>query len=176
MTGNPRVRGDLRAERGAGVVRIEDTYDTDAPDLWSAITDPDRLARWWGRVEGDRRPGGELRLFVESAQVESTGHIELCDPPRRLRVTSRETDESRGPDAPPFDSVIDVTLIPAGDRTTLVVEISGLPLTKAAYYGAGWQIHTENLAAYVAGRPPAPEEPRFGELVPPYLEMAARLG
>ncbi|WP_344151009.1 SRPBCC domain-containing protein [Nocardioides koreensis] len=30
-------------------------------DLWSALTDPSRLARWLGEVEGDLRPGGELR-------------------------------------------------------------------------------------------------------------------
>ena len=27
-----------------------------------------------------------------------------------------------------------------------------MPLDKIAFYGAGWQIHAENLAAYLAGR------------------------
>src|SRR3954469_8218534 len=89
-----RVLGRLGAADGTGVVRIEDRYDTGIDDLWSAVTDPERLARWWGRVEGDLRPGGAVRLFVESAGLQSTGRIEDCEPPRRLRVTSRETDES----------------------------------------------------------------------------------
>jgi uncharacterized protein YndB with AHSA1/START domain len=41
-----RVLGSLRSADGKGVVRIEDRYDTDIDDLWSAITSPDRLARW----------------------------------------------------------------------------------------------------------------------------------
>jgi uncharacterized protein YndB with AHSA1/START domain len=39
-----------------GVVRIEDRYATDINDLLSALTDPERLARWHGQVEGDLRP------------------------------------------------------------------------------------------------------------------------
>jgi len=54
-----RILGRLRAADGQGVVRIEDRYDTGIDDLWSAIVDPDRLARWYGRVEGDLRLGAE---------------------------------------------------------------------------------------------------------------------
>jgi uncharacterized protein YndB with AHSA1/START domain len=48
-----RILGSLRSADGAGIVRIEDRYDTDIDDLWSAITDPDRLARWFGEVDGE---------------------------------------------------------------------------------------------------------------------------
>jgi uncharacterized protein YndB with AHSA1/START domain len=48
-----RILGSLRSADGAGVVRIEDRYDTDIDDLWSAITEPVRLARWHGQIEGD---------------------------------------------------------------------------------------------------------------------------
>ena len=75
-------------------MRIEDRYDTDIDDLWSALTDPGRLARWYGQVEGDLRPGGAFRLYVEDAGWDVTGRVEACEPPRRLRVTTRETDES----------------------------------------------------------------------------------
>jgi uncharacterized protein YndB with AHSA1/START domain len=174
-----RVLGRLRSADGAGVVRIEDRYDTDVDDLWSAVTQPERLARWWGRVSGDLRPGGEIRLFVEAAGLESTGRVETCEPPRRFRVTSRESAESwaaGSPDAPPpFDTVFDVTLTPAGDQTVLVIEISGLPLDKVAFYGAGWQIHAENLAGYVTGNERGDPEARWAALVPPYQELAAHL-
>ena len=36
-----RILGSLRSAEGVSVVRIEDRYDTDIDDLWSAITDPD---------------------------------------------------------------------------------------------------------------------------------------
>ena len=90
-----RILGSLRsADDGNGIVRVEDRYDTDIDDLWSALTDPGRLARWYGQVEGDLRPGGEFRLYIESADLEGTGRVEACEPPRRLLVTTRETDES----------------------------------------------------------------------------------
>ena len=62
-----RILGSLRSADGKGIVRIEDRYDTDIDDLWSALTDPDRLARWYGEVEGDLRLGGEFRCAPSPA-------------------------------------------------------------------------------------------------------------
>ena len=175
--GHGRILGSLRSQGGAGVVRIEDRYDTDIDDLWAAITDPSRLARWHGQVEGDLRPGGEFRIFLESDDWEGTGRIETCEPPRRFRVTTRESEASwrKGQGAPPFDEVVDVQLTPDGDQTLLVVEVRGLPLDRIAAYGAGWQIHAENLAAHVAGREGVDGEARWGELVPSYQDLAANI-
>ena len=159
-------------------MRIEDRYDTDVDDLWSALTDPGRLARWYGQVEGDLRPGGEFRLYIESADLEGAGRVEACEPPRRLLVTTRETDESwrKGRGAPPYDEAIEATLTADGDQTVLVIEVRGMPLDRVAFYGAGWQIHAENLAAYLAGRERGDSEARWGELVPPYQDLAAGIG
>jgi uncharacterized protein YndB with AHSA1/START domain len=182
MTGNARpgtrILGSLRSADGNGVVRIEDRYDTDIDDLWSALTDPRRLARWYGQVEGDLRLGGEFRLHIESADMDSTGRVEACEPPRRLRVTTRETDESylRGKGVPPYDEAIEATLTADGSQTILVIEVRGMPLDKIAFYGAGWQIHAENLAAYLAGRERGDSEARWDELVPPYQDLAASIG
>jgi uncharacterized protein YndB with AHSA1/START domain len=181
MTGSARadnrILGSLRSAHGKGVVRIEDRYDTDIDDLWSALTNPDRLARWHGKVEGDLRPGGQFRLYVEDADLNATGRVEECEPPRRLRVTTRETDESylRGSGVPPFDETLEATLTAAGDQTILVIEVHGMPLDKIAFYGAGWQIHAENLAAYLAERERGDTEARWDELVPPYQDLAANI-
>ena len=51
-----------------------------------------------------------------------------------------------------------------------------MPLDKIAFYGAGWQIHAENLAAYLAGRERGDTEARWAELVPPYQDLAANIG
>jgi len=182
MTGNARpgtrILGSLRSADGKGVVRIEDRYDTDIDDLWSAITDPARLARWHGQVEGDLRPGGEFRVYVEADDIETIGRVEACEPPRRLLVTSRETEESyrKGQGVPPFDEITEVTLTSDGAQTILVLEVQGMPLDKVAFYGAGWQIHAENLAAYLAGHEAGDAETRWGELVPPYQDLAAGIG
>ena len=48
-----------------------------------------------------------------------------------------------------------------------------MPLDKIAFYGAGWQIHVENLAAHLAGRERGDNEARWDELVPAYQALAA---
>jgi uncharacterized protein YndB with AHSA1/START domain len=173
-----RILGSLRSAEGKGVVRIEDRYRADIDDLWSALTDPGRLARWYGQVEGDLRPGGQFRVYIESDDIDSTGRIEACEPPRRLLVMTRETEESwrKGSGAPPFDETVEVTLAADGDQTVMVLEVRGIPLDKIAFYGAGNQIHAEQLAAYLAGREPGDAEARWDELVPPYQDLAANIG
>jgi len=173
-----RILGSLRSADGAGVVRIEDRFGTGIGDLWSALTDPRRLARWYGQVEGDLRPGGEFRLHVESADIDATGRVEACDPPQRLLVMNRETDESylRGKGVPPYDEAIEARLTADGDQTILVIEIRGMPLDTIAFYGTGWQIHAEELAAYLAGRAQGDAGARWAELVPLYQDLAASIG
>jgi hypothetical protein len=38
--GGGRILGSLRSADGKGIVRMEDRFDTDIDDLWSALTDP----------------------------------------------------------------------------------------------------------------------------------------
>ncbi len=179
MSSNPRtgdrIVGSLRAADGMGVVRIEDRYPTDAGDLWNALTDPRRLARWYGEVDGDLRTAGRFRVHLDGAGVDANGTVQVCDPPQRLRVVTRETEESRlrGGGAPAFDQTIEATLHAEGEETVLVIEIRGLPLDKLAAYGAGWQIHAENLASHVDGREPDDPARRWGLLGPVYRELAA---
>lgn len=176
-SGSDRVLGSLRAEDGTGSVRVEDRLDAKLDDVWSALTDPARLARWYGQINGDLRAGGEFSLYIESDGWKGTGTVETCDPPHRLRVTTRESDASfeSGQGVAPFDEVIEATLSSDGDDTVLVVEVRGLPLDKIAYYGVGWQIHVESLARYLAGGQRGDTEPRWDDLIPPYLELAAGL-
>jgi uncharacterized protein YndB with AHSA1/START domain len=179
MTGNPtaRIIGVLRSMDGTGVVRIEDRYDTDPFDLWAALTEPARLARWYGEVSGDLTLGGAFRTYLAGPDLENIGQVDVCDAPRQLRVTLRETDESyaRGEGPAPHVTSIEVTLTPAEDKTDLVIEVRGLPLKKIAAYGAGWQIHAENLAAHVTGQDRADTAARWGELQPSYNDLAADL-
>jgi uncharacterized protein YndB with AHSA1/START domain len=45
-----QLLGSLQAEEGKGIVRMEDRVDARAADVWSALTDPDRLASWLGEA------------------------------------------------------------------------------------------------------------------------------
>jgi uncharacterized protein YndB with AHSA1/START domain len=158
--------GSLRAANGKAVVRMEDSFDTDIDDLWSAITDPERLARWIGRVEGDLRLGGEFRASFTSTW-EGPGRVDVCDPPHRLRVIM---DPGRDD-----ETVLEAELSSDGDGTRLVVEERGLPIGAAAAFGAGWQAHIEDLAAHLAGQPQGHWRTRWAQLKPAYLDQQRAL-
>lgn len=171
------ILGSLRAENGKGIVRVEDHFDAPIDDMWSAITDPRRLADWHSEVEGDLRPGGTFRIYVAADDWEGEGRVDFCDPPRRLVITTRESEESfrKGQGVPPFDTRVEASLHAHGEGTALVVEVSGLPLEPLPYFGVGWQIHVEKLGAYLAGRELGDTEPRWDELIPAYQALAAAL-
>jgi uncharacterized protein YndB with AHSA1/START domain len=57
MAGDASVLGRLHSLDGEGVVRMEDRLDAGIDDLWGALTDPDRLAHWFGEVEGELSQG-----------------------------------------------------------------------------------------------------------------------
>jgi len=168
MTSNARILGSLRSAGGKGIVHIEDRFGTGIEDLWQALTDPERLARWYGDLEADLRPGGEYHIRVHASGWDGTGRIEACEPPRRLVVTGKDPDE-------PFEEVTEVTLTADGGQTLLVIEQQGLPLDQLAAYGAGLQLHVEDLTAHLAGRGRAGQA-RWGELMPAYKDLASGLG
>jgi uncharacterized protein YndB with AHSA1/START domain len=165
--GGGRILGSLRSADGKGIVRMEDRFDTDIDDLWSALTDPQRLARWIGEVEGDLRPGGAFRAYFFTSGWEGTGRVEACEPPRRLLVVTKEA-------GLPYEEVIEATLAADGARTVLVIEERGMPLDVLADYGAGIQVHVEDLATHIAGRERSDDaEARWAQLLPAYKALAA---
>ena len=163
-----RILGSLRSADGKGVVRVQDRFDTDIDDLWSALTDPGRLARWMGEVEGDLRLGGEFRARFFASGWEGAGRVEACEPPRRLLLLTMQPGQ-------PGEHFIEVTLAADGDQTILVWEERGMPLDLLAAYGAGVQIHVEDLAAYLAGRDRVDAATRWGELQLAYQDLAANV-
>jgi len=172
MTGDAstgaRLLGTLGTADGKGVVRVEDRLDADIETVWSALTDPSRLASWWGEVEADLRLGGEYRARIFASGWEGTGRVEACEAPRRLLVLTREPDQSE-------DQSIEVTLTADGGQTTVVWEERGMPVAYLAGYGAGIQVHVEDLGAYLAGRERCDAGARMGELFPAYEPLAAKV-
>jgi uncharacterized protein YndB with AHSA1/START domain len=171
-TGTTRALDDRR-----GAVRVDDVYATDVDDLWRACTEPDRLARWLARVQGDLRVGGTVQAVFTSTWSGPL-RIDVCDAPRHLLVTGHAgTDE---------ETQIEAWLTPEGSGTRLVVEERGLPVDEVHYYGAGWQAHLDDLGrAVVTGGPvhpqgwsseaPAPAwRERWTELTPVYLAAWGR--
>jgi uncharacterized protein YndB with AHSA1/START domain len=173
MTGDastgPWLLGTLGTADGKGVVRVEDRFDAGVETVWSALIDPSRLAGWWGEVEGDLRLGGEYRARVFASGWEGTGRVEACEAPRRLLVLTREPEQ-------PEEQSIEVTLTADDGQTILVWEERGMPVAYLAGYGAGIQVHVEDLGGYLAGRGRCDADARMGELFPAYEPLAAKVG
>lgn len=169
MTGNeegkPRITGSVRSVGGVGIVRVEERVRASVAEVWSALTDPRRLGQWLGEVEGELRPGGEFRARFHASGWEGTGRVDVCEPPDRLRVVTKDPDE-------PDEGSIEVVLIPAGEETIVTWEEEGIPPELLAGYGAGIQIHVEDLADHLAGRGRREAKERFAELLPAYTALA----
>lgn len=161
------VDGSLRTDGGRGIVRLEAHVDAGVEDVWAALTDRSRLSRWLGELDGDLRAGGEFRARFSASGWEGTGRVEVCEAPRRLMVATSSPDEP--------DGAFDVTLTAEDGGTVLVVEDRNLPLAHLAAYGAGDQIHLEDLTAHLAGRDRCDPRARFAELHPAYEDLAAAL-
>jgi uncharacterized protein YndB with AHSA1/START domain len=58
------------------------SYATSMEDLWDALTNPERIPRWFLPISGDLRLGGRYQL-----QGNASGEVVQCDPPRRLGLT-----------------------------------------------------------------------------------------
>jgi uncharacterized protein YndB with AHSA1/START domain len=168
MTRDASVLGSLHSDFGEGVVRMEDRLDIGIDDLWGALTDPDRLACWFGEVAGELSQGSGFRVRIALAG-ERTGQVEACEPPQRLLLTMRDPDPRPGQ---PEQTVIEAQLIAEGAQTRLVWEERGMPVDLLPAYGAGIQIHVEHLADYIAGRELRNVEARWNELFPAYEALA----
>jgi uncharacterized protein YndB with AHSA1/START domain len=68
--------------RPARVVVATCAYDTVIDDVWDAITNPERIPRWFLPISGDLRLGGRYQL-----QGNAGGQITACHPPRTLDLT-----------------------------------------------------------------------------------------
>ena len=68
--------------RPARVLVAACAYDTTIDDMWDAITNPERLPRWFLPVSGELRLGGHYQLHGNAG-----GQITACEPPRALDLT-----------------------------------------------------------------------------------------
>jgi uncharacterized protein YndB with AHSA1/START domain len=142
-----REVGTRPAEDGEEVaVLLRRSYEADVADVWDAVTDPERIRRWFMPVSGDLRPGGSFQL-----EGNASGDILVCEPPRLLRVTFG------GP-----TSIVELRLSEAGGETVLELEHT-VPMAiaqsgaGALWVGPGWDGALVALDLWVRGE--APEDP-----------------
>jgi uncharacterized protein YndB with AHSA1/START domain len=162
-------QGQLRAEGERRGIRFERRYDVPPADVWSALTDPERLARWLAGAELDLRVGGQyvLRFSGEDESQITRGRVLALEPERLLELSWLYPGEA--------DTVVRFELRPDGDGTILVLDHANLPAEEAPGYGGGWHAHLDALDAHL-GREEIPDWwGRYGELAPLYEQQDLEL-
>lgn len=109
-------------------VSLRRSYNSPIEDVWDAVTNPERMQRWFLPISGDLRVGGSFQL-----EGNAGGDILKCEPPRLLQLTFG------GP-----TSLVELRLSPAGDRETILELEHTVPIEMAGsgagalYVGPGW--------------------------------------
>lgn len=99
------VRSGSRDGAPTKIVIARRTYPASQADLWDALTNPERIPRWFLPVSGELKAGGRYQLHGNAG-----GTVERCAEPESFAVTW----EFGG-----TVSWLRVTLVPDGRRTTL---------------------------------------------------------
>jgi uncharacterized protein YndB with AHSA1/START domain len=71
-----------RDGRPARVLVATRSYDTSMEDLWDALTNAERIPRWFLPISGDLRVGGRYKL-----EGNASGQVTRCEPPREFELT-----------------------------------------------------------------------------------------
>jgi uncharacterized protein YndB with AHSA1/START domain len=168
MTSDPKtiIVGTLHSDGGKGVVRMNASYETNVETVWSALTEPERLAQWYGTVKGDLMVGGQFTAVVLASGWDGRGRIDACESPRKLEVTMWEEEGA--------EHSVAAELVADGARSVLALEVRGLPLDFVWAYGAGWQVHLEDFGMHLAGQDGRNPPSRWEELEPFYRGMTVQ--
>ena len=76
------VRNFEKDGKPASTVTLTRLYDTNVDDLWDALTNAQRIPRWFLPIEGDLKLGGKYQLKGNAG-----GTITACKPPRQFAAT-----------------------------------------------------------------------------------------
>lgn len=121
------------------------TYHEPVEEVWSALTEPERLARWIGRWSGDPATGRvEFVMAEDEGSTPQNVTILDCRPPTRLVV-----------DLPSPDGMwrLSANLRVDGTVTTLTFTHRLAEPYDASSVGPGWHFYLDRLGAVVTGLP-----------------------
>lgn len=122
-------------------VQMRRHYQAAIDDVWSALTDPERVERWFYPLTGDLHAGGSFQL-----EGNAGGDILECEPPQLLKVTFG------GP-----TSLVELRLTQEGDDDTVLDLEHTVPIEMAQsgggalYVGPGWDGAFMALDLYLKG-------------------------
>lgn len=147
------VKSVERDGKTAKVVIASRMYDTNAADLWDALTNKERIPRWFSPVTGEFELGGRYQV-----QGNAGGEILKCDAPKELGLTW---------EMGPGMSWLNLTLNSVSDvQTELVLEhVAHIDPDFDKQYGpgavgVGWDLSFLGMAWHVEDKATIPSEGR----------------
>jgi uncharacterized protein YndB with AHSA1/START domain len=146
MTTTPTGLIELRDGRHVLVQTRE--FRAPVEDVWAAVTEPERLARWIGNWEGDPASGSvQFRMLFEGEDhAGETMTIRVCEPPHRLHLTSQAGDDVW---------LLELDLTHADGVTTLTFSQPGVTREQVGGVGPGWDYYLDRLVDVETGADPA---------------------
>jgi uncharacterized protein YndB with AHSA1/START domain len=118
-------------------------------ELWSACSEPERLARWFGKVSGELQVGGDLTIDL-GMEHGVASRILHCEPPHRIVITWAYGGE------PPQDPADEAELRLTADGTATLLELEHRSMNESdwlAGVGAGWEATLIQLGVYLGHEP-----------------------
>lgn len=155
-------------QAGKALVRFDVTLDAYAAEVWSFLTQSDRLPQWLapGRIELEQ--GGAARLDFQESGIVIDSRVTRCQGPRSLAYSWSSPGQPERP--------VRWTLEADGSRTHLTLELELPAHEDVARSAAGWAAHLEMLAAALAGAPMKFPFPTFKAAREAYVEQLAGSG
>ena len=153
--------GRLIEVDGRSVVRFVRRYPVSREKLWSALTDPDRMARWAFRGELEPRDGGTLRFdYGEGGSVDGT--VLVWDEPSVLEYEWGADSEM------PWHVRFELSSDDEGGTVLTFDHL--LPDPSVPEFAAGWHWHLDRLTMHLGGvEPPVVDsDEHFDELLEGY--------
>ncbi len=157
--------GTMTAEGSTRTLRFERLLHSSPADVWSALTEPERLGDWLAAAEVEPGPGGTITLDFGDGGIERC-RITVWDPPHALAYDWNFVGER------PTHVSWELELVDDGAATRVTLEHTLLDAGIAPGYGAGWHAHLDQLEGHLAGDVPE-WDVLFAALRPQYAELAA---
>jgi uncharacterized protein YndB with AHSA1/START domain len=158
MTTPTQMTGRRETQDGTDVLVLERTYRADLDTVWAACTDPARMQRWIGTWTGDPADGAiTFRMTAEGEDAPPEIYdIEVCEPPRRFALRSREAlPFSEDASGPSVHWVLRLELAESSGVTalTFVQALAEGPMSvdMVASVGPGWEYYLDRLTAHLGG-------------------------
>ncbi len=123
------IFGDISLDGSRRTVTVEREFATTTADLWSALTEPERLARWLGHYTAE---GDGYRLQLAGGFPVVVGRVLTCEQESRIVMVWLFTGEA--------EAQLEADLVAHGDdRVVLTLTHRRAQAVNAAVWGAVWE-------------------------------------